>query len=137
MPDQIIKCVNQIGLHKKQERKFWFIERSKKPYEWTDTVPEDDPEFQGLLEDEAAFPDVSVEIPGVVLEEEEEGKQVMMDKSEVPFKALAVAVLDNADIDTEDHIRATWAAGEGGDAASVPSLSQEPCLVEAYYEEIM
>ena len=43
----------------------------KEPYEWTDSVPEDDPNFQGLLEDdEAPFPDISAELPGVPLEED-------------------------------------------------------------------
>jgi hypothetical protein len=59
MPDQIIKRVNQIGLREKQGQTFWFLNRSKEPYKWIDTVPEDDPEFQGLLEEEAPLPNVS------------------------------------------------------------------------------
>jgi hypothetical protein len=45
MPDRIIKWVNQIGLREKQGHTFWFLNRSKEPYKWTDTVPEDGPEF--------------------------------------------------------------------------------------------
>jgi hypothetical protein len=42
----------------------------KEPYKWTDFVPEDGPDFQGLLEeDEAPFPDISAELSGVPLEE--------------------------------------------------------------------
>ncbi len=50
MPDRVIKRVNAIGLREKQGRTFRFLNRRQEPYEWTDTVPEDDPEFQGLLE---------------------------------------------------------------------------------------
>ena len=60
MPDRVIKCVNAIGSWEKQGRTFRFTNRSKEPWEWTDFVPEDDPEFQGLLEDdEALFPDIT------------------------------------------------------------------------------
>jgi hypothetical protein len=137
MPKWIIKHVNQIGLCKKQVREFWFVNRLKEQYEWTDTVPEDDPEFQGLLEEEAPFPDVGAEMPGVVLEEEEGDKQVVMDEPEVIFEALAAAALENADIDTADCIRAARAAEDRGDGANAPALTQEPHLVEAYDEEIV
>jgi hypothetical protein len=44
------------------------------PYKWTDTVPEEDPGFQGLLKEEelAAYPDVLAKLPGVELKSEEE-----------------------------------------------------------------
>ncbi len=71
MPDRMIKHVNTIGLREKEGQTFRFTNRSKKPYKWTDSIPEDDPEFQGLLEDEEEpFPDISAELPGVPLEEE-------------------------------------------------------------------
>ena len=47
MPDRVIKRVNVIGEHKGQGRTFRFLNRRKEPYKWTDSVPEDDPEFQG------------------------------------------------------------------------------------------
>ena len=53
MPDRVIKRVNDIEVRKKQGRTFHFLNRWQEPYEWTDSVPEDDPEFQGLLEEEA------------------------------------------------------------------------------------
>ena len=37
MPDRVIKRVNTIGLREQQDRNFWFLNRRKKPYEWTDT----------------------------------------------------------------------------------------------------
>jgi hypothetical protein len=49
MPDSIIKRVNTIGQRKGQGQDFRFLNRRKDPYEWTDTVPDNDPDFQGLL----------------------------------------------------------------------------------------
>jgi hypothetical protein len=64
---QVIKKVNRIGLREKQRREFYFLNRSKEPYEWTNMVPKDDPEFQGLLEEELLFPEMSAKLPGVPL----------------------------------------------------------------------
>ncbi len=52
---------------------FWFLNQQAEPYEWTDEVPEEDLELQGLLtkEDTAPYPDISAEPPGVDLESEE------------------------------------------------------------------
>jgi hypothetical protein len=137
MPDWIIKRIDHIRLREKQGREFWFVHRSKEPYEWTNMVPEDDPEFQGLLEEEAPFPDVSVEIPGVVLEEEEDDGQVVTDEPKVPFEALAAVALENVGIDMADSIRAAWAAGDDRDRAGAPAMPQEPRLVEAYNDKIV
>jgi hypothetical protein len=115
---------------------FWFINWSKEPYEWTNTDPKNDPVFQGLLEEEASFPDVSMEIPRVVLEEEEDDGQVVMDKPKVPFEALAAVALENAGINMVDHIHAARAAGDDGDRARAPAMPQEPCLVEVYNDKI-
>ena len=70
MPDHVIQRVNAIGTQEKQGRTFRFLNRRGEPFEWTDEVPEDDPEFQGLLEeteDTAVYPDISAELPGVLL----------------------------------------------------------------------
>jgi hypothetical protein len=69
----VIKRVNQIGAKKKQGQTFRFLNQRAEPYEWTDKVPEDDSEFQGLLDKEetAPYPDISAEPPGVELESEE------------------------------------------------------------------
>ena len=70
MPERVIKHVNAIGLQEKQGQVFRFVNRSKNPYKWTDFVLEDDSNFQGLLEEEEApFPDISAELPGVPMEE--------------------------------------------------------------------
>ncbi len=82
--------MNRIGLRKKQGRKFHFPSQSKEPYEWTDTTPEDDPEFQGLLEEEAPFLEMSAKLPGVPLELEEDEKdfKVVTDEPVPDFKLL-------------------------------------------------
>ncbi len=88
MPERIIKHMNAIGFQEKQGQMFCFVNRSKKPYKWTDCIPEDDPEFQGLLEDEEApFPDISAELPGVLLEEDISDFQVVTDKPKPYFES--------------------------------------------------
>jgi hypothetical protein len=104
MPDKVIDKVNRIGKSERQGREFRFLNRSKESYRWTNSVPEDDPEFQGLLEEEAPFPELSAQLPGVPLEcdEEDEVFEVVTDKPEPDFDNLAAAALDNAGIDTGD-----------------------------------
>jgi hypothetical protein len=123
MPDRVIKRVNTIGLCEKQSCTFWFLNKRQEPYEWRDTVPEDDPKFQGLLKDkeEAAYPDISAELPGVELESKEVNYAAVMDEPVNNFEQLAATVLDNAGIDPQDCLCAAWvAAGRTG-----------PTLVEA------
>ena len=69
MPSTIIKRVNEIGLREKQGREFVFADRIRSAFPWNDEVAVDDDEFQGLLE-EAPFPDVPADLPGVALEDE-------------------------------------------------------------------
>jgi len=59
MPEKVIDKVNRIGKIERQGREFRFLNPSKEPFSWTDSVPEDDPEYQGLLEEEVPFPDIS------------------------------------------------------------------------------
>jgi hypothetical protein len=132
MPDRVIKRVNTIGLREKQRRTFRFTDRSKEPYKWTDSIPEDDPDFQGLLKDDKApFPDISAELPGVPLEEEESDFQVVTDEPEPDFKDLAAAALDNAGIDTADRLRAARVAAEAAAAAPLRPQQDGPCLIKA------
>ena len=72
MPDCLFKRVNQIGAKEKQGRMFRFLNHWAESYTRMDEVPEDDSEFQGLLEEEetAPYPDISAEPPGVELESE-------------------------------------------------------------------
>ena len=45
MPDRVIKRVDAIGEREGQGLTFWFLNRQKETYKWTDEVPEDDTEF--------------------------------------------------------------------------------------------
>ena len=65
MPDHVIKKVNTVGLAQGQGRVLAFKTRNKEPFDWEGEIPDDDSEFQGLLESKAAFPDISAETPGV------------------------------------------------------------------------
>ena len=52
-------------------------------------MPKDDDDFQGLLEDEvleaAQYPDISAELPGVELDEEEREFQMILNEPEPDF----------------------------------------------------
>ena len=68
-------------------------------------MPDNDGEFQGLPEEEAPFPDVSSELPGVVLEDDLVGPATALDKEPEPaFEAQAVASLENADIQVDKQL---------------------------------
>jgi hypothetical protein len=108
MPDRVIKQVNKIGEQEGQGQTFCFLNRKKQAYEWTDEVPEDDSNFQGLLEDEveaAPYHDISAELPGVELDEEEREFQTILDKPELDFRNMAAAALHNAGIDGDEAAR--------------------------------
>jgi hypothetical protein len=88
-------------------------------------VPEDNQEFQGWLEEEAPFPDVSAKLPGVILEEEEEGDyQVVTDKPKPAFKTIAAAALENTGIDATKQIQVARAAANA--AAGVGVMTAQP-----------
>jgi hypothetical protein len=103
-PDSVIQQVNTIGLKEKQGRSFRFLNRQKEPYEWTNKVPEDDLEFQGLLkadaEQAAAYPDISAKLPGVELTSKEDDYPAITEEPEADFQHLAAVALDNAGMDT-------------------------------------
>jgi hypothetical protein len=108
MPDRVIKRVDAIGEHEGQRPTFRFLNQQKGPYEWTDEVPEDDTDFQGLLKDEeeAVYPDVTTELQGVELKAEERDFTPVSDELEADFKELTAAVLHKAGINTEEQLQA-------------------------------
>ncbi len=134
MPAWIIKWVNRIGAREKQGRSFRFLNCQATSIEWTDKVPEDDAEFQGLLEDKEPppYPDVSPKLPGVELEFEEPDFKVVMDKPEPVFCELAAAALDNAGINLADRLRAARDLAAAGAATH-----SKPTLVEANNDKIV
>ncbi len=80
-----------------------------------------------MVEEEAPFPDVSAELPGVILEEEEEGgHQVMTNKPDCAFETLATAALDNAGIDTAKQIRAARATADVAARAHATTQAKGP-----------
>jgi len=116
MPDRVIKRVNQIGAKEKQGQTFRFLNRRAEPYEWTDEVPDDDSEFQGLLDEEETtpYPDISAEPPGVELESEESNFQ------------------HNAGINPTERIQAARDR-----VAAIAAETAGPRLVEADEDEIV
>ncbi len=126
--------MNAIGQREGQGRTFRFLNQQKEPYEWTDEVPEDDTEFQGLLEneEEAVYPDVSAELPGVELEAEERDFAPVSDEPEVDFRELAAAALHNAGIDTKEQLRAAREL-----ANDVPGDVDQLTVAEANKDEIV
>ncbi len=89
-------------------------------------MPEDYLEFQGLLEEEAPFPDVSAKLPGVTLEEDEEGDfQVVTNNPEPAFEILAAAALENIGILAGEWIQAARAMVDAADAAGVIAVQPD------------
>ena len=66
MPTDVIAKVDKIGKKENQGKEFRFLNPKKAPFDWTDEIPDDDGEFQGLLGEESQFPDISSELPGVI-----------------------------------------------------------------------
>jgi hypothetical protein len=135
-PDRVIKRVNTIGERKGQGRTFRFLNHCKEPYKWTDSVPEDNPEFQGLLdnEEEAAYPEISAELSGVELEEEERDFTPVTDEPEADFRELAGAALHNAGIDADDRIRAALGAADEHSAPVVIESNKDELVYELTFE---
>ena len=110
MPTAGITMVDKIGKKENQGKEFWFLNRNKEPFDWTDEVPDNDGEFQGLLREEAPFPDVRSELPGVVLKDDLVGYATYLeDYPEPSFEAQSAASLDNADIQVDEQLRAAQA----------------------------
>jgi hypothetical protein len=97
-------------------------------------VPEDDPEFQGLLENkgkEAIYPDISAELPGVTLGDKEDPTHAVIEEEQPNFQDLAARALESAGIDAEEHIQAA------NNLASAVLPQKAPALVEARNDDIV
>ncbi len=91
----------------------------------------DNPAFQGLLnEEEAVYPNITAELPGVPLEEEVIDHQTVTDKDEPDFRVLAARALDNANINPATHL---WAAG----AVEAQPVAPGPTLIDADEDNII
>ncbi len=136
MPSCIIKRIDMIGLRKKQGREFCFVNHNKEPYEWTDEIPEDDPHFQGLLEEEeevAVHPDIMAELPGVTLDDEMDDTAAVVEDEEPDFRDLAAIALDNAGMDPQEQLRAAGTAA----AAPIPLPDGGLAIVDAKEDKIV
>jgi hypothetical protein len=79
----------------------------------------------------AVYPDISVELPGVDLEEDEQEYQMVMDKPKPDFWDLAGAALHNAGINAQDMLCAARAQ------AANKVQWQGPALVKADEDKIV
>jgi hypothetical protein len=119
-----------------QEAQGWelsFLNWIKNAFIWTDEVPVDDPAFQGLLkEEEAVYPNINAELPGVPLEEEviDHQHQAITDKDEPNFRVLMARALDNANINPAAHLRAA-------PAVEAQPIAPDPALIDADEDEII
>jgi hypothetical protein len=131
MPRRVIKCVDMIGAQEAQGREFCFLNWNKDAFRWTDKVPADNPNFQCLpKEEEAVYPDITAELPGVPLEEEVVDHRAVTDKDEPNFRVLVARALDNANINPAAHLRATH-------AAEAQPVAPGPALIDAHEDEII
>ena len=136
MPDRVIKRVTTIGEQEGQGRAFRFLNQRKEAYEWTDEVPKDDNDFQGLLEDKkevAPYPDISAELPGVELKAEEREFQTILDNPEPDFWDMAAAALHNTGIDDNKAVR----AGRSRALATTHMVQRGAALVEANEDKLV
>ena len=136
MPDRVIKRVNKIGEQEGHGRTFRFLNRQKQACEWADEVPEDDDDFQGLLEDkveDAPYPDISAELPGVELDKEEREFQMILDEPEPDFCDMTTATLHNAGIDGDTTIR----VGRALALVAARAIQRGAAVVEADEDELV
>ena len=99
-------------------------------------MPEDDDDFQGLLEDKveaAPYLDISAELPGVELDEEEREFQTILDETEPDFRDMATAALHNAGIDGDKTIQ----AGRAQALAAAHVVQQGAVVIEADEDELV
>jgi hypothetical protein len=64
------------------------------------------------LEEETPVPEVSTNLPGVPLKDDEEDFEVVTDEPAPDFETLAAAALENTGIHTRDCLRAAQDAAE-------------------------
>jgi hypothetical protein len=94
-------------------------------------VPADNPAFQGLLkEEEAVYPNITAELPGLPLEEEVIDHRAVTDKDEPDFRVLAARALDNANINPAAHLRAAC-------MAEAQPVAPGPALIDADEDKII
>ncbi len=128
--------MNKIGEREKQGHNFCFLNKNKEEFDWTDKVPVDDPTLQGLLEEdgeqEAIYPDMMAELPGVPLEDDFENGPAVVPDDEPDFWAMAARALKNAGIDQDACLQAAQNAPV---AQVVPA--EGPALINADKDKVI
>jgi hypothetical protein len=112
------------------------VYQNKELYEWTDEIMEDDPDFQGLLEEEeevAVHPDITVELPGVVMEDKMDDTAAVVEDDEPDFRDLAAITLNNAGINPQKQLGAAQTTA----AALIPFPAGGPAIIDAKEDEIV
>ncbi len=131
MPTRVIKRVDTIGAQEAQGQEFRFLNWNKDAFTWTDKVPVDNPAFQSLLkEEEAVYPNITAELPGVPLEEEIIDHRAVTDKDEPNFRVFAARALDNANINPAAQLWATR-------VAEAQPVAPGPALIDADGDKIV
>ncbi len=100
-------------------------------------MPKDNSDFQGLLvnkKEEAIYPDISAELPGVELEEDKGAYQVITNKPEDELRDMAAVVLDNVGINPDARL---CAACQIAKAAGECNGTRGPAVVEANDNKIV
>ncbi len=99
MPPSIVQKVEDIARKEAQGSELFFLDRNKRPFPWSteDEVPLENPQFQGLLEDDAPYPDISAELPGqVALQDPDEPDSAVEEEQEPSDEQRAALALQNA-----------------------------------------
>jgi hypothetical protein len=131
MPTRVIKWVDTIRVQEAQGREYRFLNRNKDAFTWKAEVPADNLTFQGLLkEEEAVYPDITAELPGVPLEEEVVDHRAVTDEDEPNFRLLMARALDNANINPAAHLRAAC-------VAKAQPVAPGPALIDANKDKII
>jgi hypothetical protein len=80
--------------------------------------------------EEAVYPDITAELPGVPLEDKVVDHWAAVDKDEPDFRVLTARALDNANINPATHLRAA-------NAAEAQPVAPGPPLIDADEDEII
>ena len=133
MPTAVIAKVDKIGKKENQGKEFRFLNRNKEPFDWIDVIPNNDGEFQGLLGEEAPFPDIISELPRVILEDElKVPTTVLEEEPELAFEAQATSALENSDIQVDKQLRTARAQ-----VATVPIVVAQPFKIPYVIDTIL
>ena len=97
-------------------------------------MAKENPEFQGLLEESAPYPDISAELPGVLLEDKDADIQVVTDDPEPDFVELAAAALDNADINANHCLQAAQRGQEPGPRPALTEGNDDKIVYEVTFD---